>query len=116
MDQHEMMEMMMNKKDSLKPYPFEKLMQNTAMFKQHEAVDGLNFSMMLPLGNSFQLGGQWTLSNSKGASFEMTSSINNHSGSPTQGHDEVQSAVFRFASDNTGMVMGNFNCPYNWTC
>jgi|DEB0MinimDraft_12_1074336.scaffolds.fasta_scaffold46315_1 hypothetical protein len=33
MDQHEMMEMMMNKKGDLKPYPFEKLMQNTAMFK-----------------------------------------------------------------------------------
>ena len=33
MDQHEMMEMMMNKKDSLRPYPFEKLMANCAMFK-----------------------------------------------------------------------------------
>ena len=54
MDQHEMMELMMNKgKDSLRPYPFEKLMQNTAMFKQHEAIDGLNLNVSLPLGNSF---------------------------------------------------------------
>lgn len=33
MDPHEMMEMMMEKRNSLKPFPFEKLMQNTAMFK-----------------------------------------------------------------------------------
>jgi hypothetical protein len=52
-DQHEMMEMMMNKKDSLRPYPFEKIMQNTAMFKQQEVVDGLNLNVMFPLGNNF---------------------------------------------------------------
>ena len=48
--------------------------------------------------------------------FEMTSSVNNHSGSPYQSQDEVQSAVFRFATDSTGMVMGNFNLPYKVTC
>jgi hypothetical protein len=50
MDQHEMMEMMLQKKDALKPYPFEKLMQNCAMFKQHEIPDGLAVNMMFPLG------------------------------------------------------------------
>jgi len=33
MDQQEMMEMMMQRKNQLRPYPFEKLMQNAAMFK-----------------------------------------------------------------------------------
>ena len=83
MDPHEMMEMMMNKgKDSLKPYPFEKIMQNCTVFKQHEAIDGLNLNVMLPLGQNFQVGGQWMLSNQKGASFELTSSINSSNGSP----------------------------------
>ena len=63
MDPHEMMELMMMKKKDMKPFPYEKLMQNTAMFKQHEAIDGLSLNVMLPLGNAFQLGGMWTLSN-----------------------------------------------------
>jgi hypothetical protein len=33
MDPHEMMEIMMEKRNSLKPFPFEKIMSNTAMFK-----------------------------------------------------------------------------------
>ena len=54
MDPHEMMEMMMNKgKDNLKPYPLEKIMQNITIFKQHEAIDGLNLNVMLPLGHNF---------------------------------------------------------------
>jgi len=90
MDPHEMMEMMMNKgKDNLKPYPFEKIMQNCTIFKQHEAVDGLHLNVMLPLGNNFQLGGEWILSNQKGASFEMTSSVNNSNGNPYQNPNEV---------------------------
>ena len=54
-------------------------MQYLAMYKQTgcEVPDGLNFGAMLPLGNNFQLGGQWQLSNSKGAAFEITSAINN---------------------------------------
>ena len=52
------------------------------------------------------------LSNQKGASFEVTSSINSSNGSPYQNPDEVQSGVLRFASDQTGMAMGNFNLPY----
>lgn len=112
MDQHDMMEMMMNKNNSLKPYPFEKLMQNTAAFMQQEAVDGLNLNVMFPLGNNFQLGGQWTLSNSKGAHFEITSSVNNASGDPYQSHDDVHSAIYRFSTDGTGMVMGAFNLPW----
>lgn len=106
----------MSKRDTLKPYPFEKLMQNTAMFKQHETVDGAAINVMFPLGNQFQLGGLWTMSNTKGTLFEMTSSINNHNGSPMMPADEVQSMVFRFASDSTGMVMGNFNLPWKWVC
>jgi hypothetical protein len=57
MDQHEMMEMMMQQKGTLKPLPFESIMQRAAMFKQHELVDGLSLNMMFPLGNQFQLGG-----------------------------------------------------------
>ena len=87
-------------------------MQNTGMFKQQEAIDGLNLSVMFPLGNNFQLGGQWTLSNSKGANFEITSSVNNASGSPYQSPDEVHNGVFRFSTDQTGMVMGAFNLPW----
>jgi hypothetical protein len=116
MDPHEMMELMMSNRNSLKPFPFEKLMQNTAMFKQHETVDGAAINIMFPLGNQFQIGGLWTLSNTKGAQFELMSSINNHNGSPMMPQDEVQSMVFRFASDNTGMVMGNFNLPWKWVC
>ena len=99
LSQEELMEMMMEKRSSLKPFPFEKLMQNTAMFKQHEAVDGVSLNTNFPMGQQFQLGGTWTLSNSKGASFEMVSSINNSSGSPYQSQDEVHQMVFRFASD-----------------
>lgn len=51
MDPHEMMEMMMEQRNSLKPFPFEKLMQNTAMFKQHEIIDGLNLNISFPLSN-----------------------------------------------------------------
>jgi hypothetical protein len=40
------------------------------------------------------------------------SSINNSTGNPNQQPDEVQSGVFRWASDNTGMAMGNFNLPW----
>jgi hypothetical protein len=87
-------------------------MQNCTIFKQHEAIDGLNLNVMLPLGHNFQVGGQWMLSNQKGASFEVTSSVNSSSGNPYQNPDEVQSAVLRFASDQTGMAMGNFNLPY----
>jgi hypothetical protein len=42
-------------------------------FKQNDVLDGLKIDIMAPLGNSFQLGGQWNLSNSKGANFEITS-------------------------------------------
>jgi len=45
------MEMMMNKKNALKPFPFEKVMMNAAMFKQHESNDGLSMNVMMPLGN-----------------------------------------------------------------
>lgn len=112
MDPHEMMELMMQRKGSLKPYPFEKLTQNTAMFKQHETVDGLSFNMSLPLGNTFQLGSAWSLSNTKGANYEVTSSVNNHSGSPMMSQDDVQSMMFRFSSDQTGMAMANLSLPY----
>jgi hypothetical protein len=80
-----------------------------------EANDGVTVSMMAPLGNQFQLGGDWKFSNSDGASFELTSSINNSTGNPNQQPDEVQSGVFRWASDNTGMAMGNFNLPWGLT-
>ena len=54
LDPHEMMELMMNNgKDSLKPYPFERIQNNCAGFKQHEAIDGLNLQVMLPLGQNF---------------------------------------------------------------
>ena len=71
--------------------------------------------MMAPLGNQFQLGGDWKFSNSEGASFELLSSINNSTGNPNQQPDEVQSGVFRWASDNTGMAAGNFNLPWGLT-
>ena len=67
---------------------------------------------MFPLGNAFQVGGQWTLSNTKGAAFELTSSVNTSTGSRYETQDDISSAVFRFASDNTGMVMGHMNLPY----
>lgn len=81
MDQHEMMEMMMKRsKDNLRPFPFEKVMANCGGFKQFEAVDGLKVNIMLPMGQLFQLGGEWTLSNSKGPSFEFTSVVCHQSG------------------------------------
>ena len=104
----------MERRQSLKPFPFEKMMQNTAMFKQHETIDGLAINVMFPLGNQFQLGGMWTLSNTKGANFEITSSVNNHNGSPMMSPDEVHNAVFRSSSDGSSMVMGNINLPYKW--
>lgn len=113
MDPHEVMEMMQNRgKKTLKPFPFEKVQNNTASFMQHEAIDGLNLNVMLPLSNNFQVGGQWMLSNSKGANFELTSSVNSSNGNPYQNPDDVQSAVLRFCTDQTGMAMGNFNLPY----
>lgn len=118
MDQQEMMELMMNRgKAQLKPHSFEKISANCAMLKQPqgEVNDGVTVSMMAPLGNQFQMGGDWKFSNSDGASFELMSSINNSTGNPNQQPDEVQSGVFRFASDNTGMAMGNFNLPWGLT-
>lgn len=97
----------------MKPYPFEKIQQNCALFKQHDSIDGLSVNVMMPLGNQFQMGGEWKFSNSKGSSFELMTSINNSNGNPRQDPSEVQSGVFRFASDQTGMVLGNFNLPYN---
>ena len=64
-------------------------MANIAGFKQYEVVDGLRCSIMAPMGNNFQLGGEWSLSNSKGANFDFTSAINNHSGNPYQSQDEI---------------------------
>ena len=58
----------------------------------------------------------WLLSNKGGASFELTSSVNNSTGSPYQTQDEVSAAVFRFQSDQTGMVMGNTSLPYGISC
>lgn len=82
MDQHEMMEMMMKgSKDKLRPYPFEKIMGNVGGFKQFESIDGLKVNIMLPMGQLFQLGGEWNLSNSKGPSFEFTSVVCHQSGS-----------------------------------
>lgn len=118
MDQQEMMELMMNRgKAQLKPHSFEKIAANCAMLKhpQGEVNDGVTVSMMAPLGNQFQMGGDWKFSNRDGASFELTSSINNSTGNPNQQPDEVQSGVFRLASDNTGMAMGNFNLPWGLT-
>lgn len=112
MDVHEMMELMAEQRTNLKPFNFEKLMQNTAMFKQHEVIDGLSLNFNFPLSNSFQLGAQWSLSNSKGANFEINTCLNNFSGSPLQKQDEVQQAQLRFSTDNTGMVVGMFNLPF----
>jgi len=53
MDQQEMMELMMSRGNDLKPYPFEKIVQNTAMFKQQDAVDGLNINVTFPFGQNF---------------------------------------------------------------
>jgi len=64
-------------------------MSNIMGYKQCDVVDGLRCSIMAPMGNNFQLGGEWTLSNTKGANFDFTSAINNHSGSPYQSHDEI---------------------------
>ena len=86
------------------------------MYKQHEAIDGLNINMMMPLGSQFQVGGQWTLSNSKGAGFEFTSASNNSNGNPYQQPEEVQQVHMRFGSDKTGMVMGAFNLPWGIAC
>jgi len=115
MDPHEMMELMMERRQSLKPYPFEKLQNNTAMFKQHqgEVVDGLSLNMMLPLGNQFQLGGQWVLSNTKGAQFEITSQVNNHSGNPNQDPESVQQAVLRYNTDQSASIIGAFHLPFH---
>ena len=54
-------------------------MQFLQMYKQTtcEVADGLNLSLFLPVGQNFQLGGSWQLSNTKGAKFEITSAINN---------------------------------------
>lgn len=84
MDQQEVMELMMNQggKNRLKPFPFEKISNNTAALKHGEVVDGLTVSMMAPLGNQFQMGGDWKFSNRDGASFELMSSINNSTGNP----------------------------------
>ena len=91
-------------------------MQFLSVYKQTacEVPDGLNFGAFLPLGNNFQVGGQWQLSNGKGAGFEITSAINNATPASTQ--DDVQSAVFKFHSDGTGMVLGSFNLPYGVMC
>lgn len=62
MSQEELLELVMKKKNQLKPLPFEKVcMQYLGMYKQTtcEVPDGLNFGAFLPLGNNFQLGGQW---------------------------------------------------------
>ena len=53
MDPQEMMELMAEQRDNLKPFPFEKLMQNTAMFKQHEVIDGLNMNISFPMSQQF---------------------------------------------------------------
>ena len=63
-----------------KPLQFEKVcMQFLNIYKQQtcEVPDGLNFSVFLPVGQNFQIGGAWQLSNTKGAAFEITSAINN---------------------------------------
>lgn len=117
LSQEELVEMVMKKKNTLKPLPFEKVcMQFLGMYKQTmcEVPDGLNFGAFLPLGNNFQLGGQWQLSNGRGAAFEITSAINN--ATATSAQDEVQSGVFKFLSDGTGMVLGSFNLPYGVSC
>lgn len=53
MDQHEMMEQMMMRQNKLKPKAFDQLMQNTAMFKAHDAIDGIAINTMLPFGQQF---------------------------------------------------------------
>lgn len=45
-----MIEAMMKAKDTMRPYPFEKIMSNCIGFKHNEVVDGLKVSMMFPLG------------------------------------------------------------------
>jgi len=50
LDQQEMMEMMQKGKDTLKPYPFEKVMSNLAGLKQHEVYDGLDINIQAPFG------------------------------------------------------------------
>ena len=117
LSQEELMELIMKKKNTLKPLPFEKVgMQYLGVYKQTacEVRDGLNFGAFLPLGNNFQLGGQWQLSNGTGAAFEITSAINN--ASPTSSQDDVQSAVFKFLSDGSGMVLGSLNLPGGVMC
>ena len=81
----------MAKKGQMKPYPFEKLMQNCGAFKQHreETVDGLGLNVMFPMGNQWQVGGQWNMSNTKGGSFEMTSVVTNHDGTPYMTQEDV---------------------------
>lgn len=111
------MELIMKKKNNLKPHPFEKVcMQYLGMYKQTacEVPDGLSFGAFLPLGNNFQVGGQWQLSNTKGAVFELTSAVNN--ATPSSSQEDVQSAVFKFLTDGTGMVMGSLNLPYGVMC
>lgn len=60
------------------------------------------------------MGGAWHMSNEKGAAFELTTAVNN--ATPTTTQDQVQSGVFKFLSDGTGMVMGMFNLPYGVSC
>lgn len=108
--------MVMKKKNQLKPQPFDKVcMQYLGMYKQQvEIADGLNMSAFMPLGNNFQLGGAWHLSNEKGAAFELTTAINN--ATPRSAQEDVQSGQFKFLSDGTGMVAGAFNLPYGIVC
>jgi hypothetical protein len=107
MDPQEMMELMAQQRNDLKPFPFEKLMQNTAMFKQHEALDGLNMNLSLPLGQNFQLGANWLMSNTKGANFELSTALNNVSPS-IQRQEDVSQVQLRYNSDNSASIMGVF--------
>lgn len=77
-----MMELMMAKQYKMKPKAFEQIQHSTQMFKQNEAMDGINVNMMMPMGQQFQMGGKWTLNTKMGSMFELTSSVNNSNGSP----------------------------------
>lgn len=61
-----------NKKKTLRPPQFAKLMIPVKMLTTCEALDGLRFEMSMGLTEKFQLGGSWNFSNSKPSNFSLT--------------------------------------------
>ena len=79
-------------------------------------MDGVNVEVSMPLGNNFQLGGEWTMSNSKGSSVEFTTQINNLSGNPTAMPDDMKQGIFKYGSDESASIIGIFRLPFGVNC